>query len=328
MKAIDEVVWGIIGCGKVTEVKSGPAFNKVPNSKLAAVMRRDEAAARDYAKRHKVGTWTTSAEELLANDEINAVYIATPPDTHALYAEAAARAGKVVYVEKPMARSYEESLHMIDVCRRYKVPLFVAYYRRALPRFETIRENIGGGWIGTVRFVNTVFQRQLSDRDSLPENWRVKPEIAGCGYFCDLTSHHLDLLQHLLGQVRKARGLADRQAGAYDAEDAVSYHLLMENKVQVTGVWNFASYTNRDETVIVGDRGEVRFSTFADNPVIVDTIDGHEELNIPHPKHIQQPLIEKIVNSVLSGQKLCPSTGTTAAETSRLMDAILDRRVW
>ncbi|MCX6333190.1 MAG: Gfo/Idh/MocA family oxidoreductase, partial [Bacteroidia bacterium] len=78
--------WGIIGCGNVTEVKSGPAFNKVNNSRLIAVMRRDAVLAEDYASRHNVPKFYTDASKLINDPEINAVYIATPPSSHAEYA--------------------------------------------------------------------------------------------------------------------------------------------------------------------------------------------------------------------------------------------------
>jgi len=95
--------WGIIGCGDVTELKSGPAFQKVPGSKLVAVMRRNADLARDYAKRHGVARWYSDASELINDPQVDAVYVATPPDSHALYAIQAMKAGKPVYVEKPMA---------------------------------------------------------------------------------------------------------------------------------------------------------------------------------------------------------------------------------
>ncbi|MFH1000128.1 MAG: Gfo/Idh/MocA family oxidoreductase, partial [Bacteroidota bacterium] len=98
-----EIKWGILGCGNVTEVKSGPAFQQIKGSEIVAVMRRDAAKAADYALRHGVNIWYSNAEELIADEKVNAVYIATPPDTHAFYTLKALEAGKTVYVEKPMA---------------------------------------------------------------------------------------------------------------------------------------------------------------------------------------------------------------------------------
>ena len=105
--------WGIIGCGKVTEVKSGPAFNLANNSKLVAVMRRTGKLAEDYAYRHNVPKWYDNANDLINDPEVDAVYVATPPASHKDYALAVADANKIVYVEKPMALNYSECLEMI-----------------------------------------------------------------------------------------------------------------------------------------------------------------------------------------------------------------------
>ena len=143
--------WGIIGVGDVTEVKSGPGFQKAEHSALVAVMRRDAAKARDYAERHHVPRWYDDAKALIHDAEVDAVYIATPPNVHLDYTQMAAAAGKPVFVEKPMARTYAECQQMIDACRRAGVPLWVAYYRRRLPRFLKIKALVESGAIGEVR---------------------------------------------------------------------------------------------------------------------------------------------------------------------------------
>ena len=112
---MDHVNWGIIGCGNVTEKKSGPAFNKIEGSRLVAVMRRDASKAEDYARRHGVPKFYSDATLLINDPDVNAVYIATPPDTHAKYAIETMRAGKPAYVEKPMARTIAECEEMIRV---------------------------------------------------------------------------------------------------------------------------------------------------------------------------------------------------------------------
>src|SRR5690606_19456944 len=111
---MEEIRWGMIGAGDVTELKSGPAFSKVSGSKLVAVMRRDLEKDKDYASRHKVGTWYTDAQALIDDPDINAIYIATPPDSHAEYAIRALKAGKYVYVEKPMVLTSKEAERVVD----------------------------------------------------------------------------------------------------------------------------------------------------------------------------------------------------------------------
>ena len=127
--------WGIIGCGDVTEVKSGPALQKADHSALVAVMRRNGQLAEDFARRHGVPQWYDDAAALIHDPAVDAVYIATPPSSHKEYTLMSAAAGKPVYVEKPMARNTAECQAMIAACHKANVPLFVAYYRRALARF-------------------------------------------------------------------------------------------------------------------------------------------------------------------------------------------------
>jgi predicted dehydrogenase len=317
--------WGIIGCGNVTEIKSGPAFHRAEGSQLIAVMRRNGDLARDYSVRHNVPKWYNNADQLINDPEVDAVYIATPPSTHKEYTIKAARAGKPVYVEKPMAVNYYDCLAMAEECERLNVPLFVAYYRRALPRFLKIKELIDEQAIGEVRTVNIRFYQKpsLSDLNNT-YNWRVDPNIAGAGYFFDLASHTIDLLQYYFGSVIKAEGSASNMAGYYAAEDTVSASMIFENNIQASGLWCFCAGENLDRCEIIGSKGKIVFSTFGDLPVIIKRGEEIEDLNIQHPEHIQQPLIQLITNELL-GLGTSPSTGRSGMQTSWVMDRILGR---
>jgi predicted dehydrogenase len=319
------VRWGMIGCGDVTEVKSGPGFQKARASQLVAVMRRDAAKAEDYARRHGVPRWYSDAARLIADPEVDAVYVATPPSSHRQYALMAAEAGKPVYVEKPMATRHGECLEMIAACEHARVPLFVAYYRRALPRFVKIKELLAAGAIGEPRLVSLTLRQPADpahgDRERLP--WRVVPEIAGAGLFLDLASHMLDLLDFFLGPVAEASGAAANQAGLYDAEDIVTARLRFASGVLGVGAWCFTAGDRLDRAEIVGSKGTISYATFDDVPVVVTSGGRSESLSIPHPPHIQQPLIQSIVDA-LAGGPPSPSTGATAARTSWVMDQVLE----
>lgn len=176
--------WGIIGCGNVTEVKSGPGFQKAQASELVAVMRRNKSLAADYARRHNVPKWTDDAGELIGDRDVDAVYVATPPGTHMEYALRVCQAGKPCYVEKPMARSYAECQRMVAAFEEAGLPLFVAFYRRALPRFLKARELLREGRIGLVTGVNYRFAsagQKGIDPEKLP--WRLQAEHSGGGLF-------------------------------------------------------------------------------------------------------------------------------------------------
>lgn len=317
---MDTIRWGIIGCGNVTEVKSGPGFQLAERSELVAVMRRNSELAADYARRHHVPKWYDNADALIGDPDVDAVYVATPPSTHKQYTVAAAKAGKPVYVEKPMALHPGECSDMIEACQAAGVPLFVAYYRRALPRFLKVKQLLDMGAVGEIRYVTTVHTKKLTeDPANLP--WRVIPEVSGGGHFFDLASHTLDLLDFLLGPIRDASGRSANQGKAYEAEDIVSGSYVFESGVQGTGIWCFSGYYNGEVNEIVGSRGKLTFSTFGSEPIRLTTADGIGDYSLEQPKHIQQPLIQTIVNELL-GSGACPSTGQSALRTAIVMDEL------
>jgi len=260
--------WGIIGCGDVTEVKSGPAFQKADHSELVAVMRRNGDLARDYAERHGVPRWYDQAEDLIRDPCVDAIYIATPPAFHKPYALQAAAAGKPVYVEKPMALNGPECDDMIEACQVAHVPLFVAYYRRALPRFLKIKELLDSGAIGEVRLVTTLYLRPaLSGAQRDPQlNWRIDPKLAGGGLLLDVGSHTLDILDFLLGPVRSVQGQASSLGHLYPAEDTVTGLFTYESGVHGVASWCFAAATAEDRIEISGSQGKLSFATFGDGP--------------------------------------------------------------
>jgi predicted dehydrogenase len=319
---MEKVKWGIIGCGDVTEVKSGPALQQAEGSELVAVMRRNAKLAEDYARRHHVPKWYANADELIHDPEVNAVYIATPPSSHKEYTLKAAQAGKPVYVEKPMAMNYAECNEMIAACKSYRVPLFVAYYRRALPRFLFVKKQLDNNRLGEILTVKSVLRQRPSEKDTDPGNWRVKKEIAGCGYFCDLASHMLDLLQFCLGPVKNVSGISANLAADYQLEDTVTAVLQFASGPLATGEWSFSSSEHIDRTEINGTKGKIIYSVFEDSPVILQVNDKVSEHRIEHPPHIQQPLIQTVVDELL-GKGKSPSNGVTAAQTNRLMEIII-----
>ncbi len=322
------VRWGIIGCGDVCEVKSGPAFYKVDGSSLIAVMRRDAVKAEDFARRHHVDRWYSSADRLIDDPDVDAVYIATPPASHAAYAIRAMQAGKPVYVEKPMAAAYNECEEMIRVSHETGVPLLVAYYRRSLPYFLKVKEVIDSGEIGKIISVNILFRTPTRPQDMDIKNlpWRVQPEIAGAGYFYDMACHTLDILDFLLGEIVDATGQATNRAGLYTAEDTVTASFGFASGVVGCGEWIYVApaSANHDSVEILGTKGSVRFATFSFVPIVVQTNHTQAEYGFPRPEHIQQPMIEAVV-ARLCGKGRSPSDGISAARTNRIMDLILKK---
>ncbi|CAE7292040.1 unnamed protein product [Symbiodinium microadriaticum] len=329
MKKLTSVKWGIIGVGDVCEIKSGPALQKAENSELIAVMRRNSEKAADFAARHNVPRWYDDADALINDPEVNAVYVATPPNSHLEYTGKVAKQGKPIYVEKPMARSHQECLKMIELCKTHDVPLFIAFYRRSLPNFMKVKELLDQKVIGDVRYVsiklNKTIKPDIVGAANQKDNWRTTPEIAGGGYFYDLACHQLDILDFLLGPIRSASGYSVNQAGMYEADDITLGSFAFENGILGQGVWCFTTGKSSDEeiTTIVGSKGQISFPYFGDHSVTLE-LDREKpqrfEFNIS--PHIQQPLIQSIVDE-LTGDGTCPSTGESGARTAWVMDQIV-----
>jgi predicted dehydrogenase len=265
---MEHVRWGVIGCGAVTEVKSGPGFQKADGSSLAAVMRRDRAKAEDYARRHGVARAYDDADALIRDPDVDAVYIATPPSSHLDLALRVAAAGKPCLVEKPMAMTHGECVCMNDAFRAAGVPLYVAYYRRALPRFLEVRRQLEAGAIGPVSDVHIRISDQLASGEAA-SGWRFNPAVAGAGLFYDLASHCLDLVDFLLGPIEEAVGVAVNTGGAYAAEDVTCGSFRFAHGALGTGTWNFNADRSEDWMVFTGPLGELRTPVFTDGDVVI-----------------------------------------------------------
>lgn len=316
------VRWGIIGCGDVTEIKSGPAFQKASGSALTMVMRRDAEKAADYARRHAVPKWTSDANELIHDPTVDAVYIATPPGNHEEYALHVAAARKPCYVEKPMARNAPEARRMVAAFADADVPLLVAYYRRALPRFLKVAELLEDlGDLRSVSYHYTDGQMREAPPDGITP-WRLQAQHAGGGLFLDLGSHVLDLLDFWLGPLSNVRGRAKRMRAKYPVEDFVEMTFTVAG-APAEARWDFTSQTNQDAFEIVGSRGTVAVPCFAAGPVEVLWATGRrEEFSIDHPPHVHQPLVQQVVDQLL-GRGRCISTGDSALRTQEVIDAVL-----
>lgn len=313
--------WGILGCGDVTEVKSGPGFQKAAGSQLVAVMRRNGELAADYAQRHGVARWYDDARRLVGDREVDAVYIATPPGSHRDLAELVAAAGKPCYVEKPMARNTAECDAMIAAFRQAKQKLFVAYYRRAQPRFLRVKSVIESGVLGAITGINYRMASR-TPANATAGAWRINAANSGGGLLLDVGSHVLDLLDFFFGALDQVHGDATQVTGNGEVENAVVMTFRTASGVPGAAAWNFASHVTEDRLEISGTAGRISFSIFGTEPLALETAAGVESLAFPPLAHVAQPLIQTVVDDLL-GRGACPSTADSARRTSAVMDAVL-----
>ncbi len=322
------IKWGFIGCGDVTERKSGPAFNMIEGSMVQAVMSRDARKAESYAQRHNVPKWYDDAQELVDDPDVNAIYIATPPSSHATFAIMAMKAGKPVYIEKPMAANYEDCTRINRISKETGVPCFVAYYRRYLPYFIKVKELINSGQIGTVINVQIRFAQPPSEMDYNKTNlpWRLLPGIAGGGYFYDLAPHQLDILQDIFGCILEAEGYCSNRGGLYEVEDTVSACFKFDSGLPGSGSWCFVAHESakEDRIEIIGDKGMICFSVFTFDPIALHTERGREEIAVENPPYVQLPLIKAVVEH-LQGKGICTCNGISATPTNWVVDKILGK---
>lgn len=318
----NNVNWGIIGCGDVAEVKSGPAFYKIENSSLVAVMRRNEDKVKDYATRHQVPNWTTVASDLIDNKLVNAVYIATPPSSHLKYALQAIKAHKHVYLEKPMVLNSTEANVLLKAVKDSGVKVTIAHYRRKLPVFLKIKELLDSNTIGKVSLV-TIDIKQTANADLIAKtdgNWRLNPEISGGGYFHDIAPHQIDLICHYFGKVSTIKKKDAKEV--IISEHIIAGEVQFASGVQFKGSWDFNATEDRDNCTIYGQKGSISFCFYGD--VIIVTVEGKQQnYQYTNPKHVQQPMIEETVGFFM-GKNTNPCSVDEAMVVTQIMDIFSD----
>lgn len=314
------VRWGMIGAGDVTEIKSGPAFNKVKDSQLVAIMRRNAAKAEDYARRHKISDWYTSAVDIFQRRDINAIYIATPPSSHKEYALSAIESGKDVYLEKPMAMNAAECFEIVNAARKANVKLCVAHYRRALKCFKTVKDLISQDQIGKVQYAKIeIFQPEKSEIIAQTEDsWRIKPEISGGGLFHDIAPHQIDLMLDYFGEPADFFGFSRGKTPGL--ADIVNGQIEFKSGVLFQGVWNFKAPVEetKDLCTVIGSRGKIEFS-FYQEEVQLKTAEKNETYSFTNPENIQLPLIEKVV-AYFNRERENPCSGEDGLKVIEIMD--------
>lgn len=324
------VSWGIIGCGDVTEIKSGPAFNKVPQSSLVAVMRRNEALAKDYAERHQVPAYYSDAALLIADENVDAVYIATPPHVHEAYALDCIRAGKPVYVEKPMTLNFATAISLQKAVQDAGGKLVLAHYRRAQPMFLKLKELVDTGAVGKPLYVYLSYRRRPADAVELknPKTaWRHNPAVSGGGLFHDLAPHQLGIMYFLFGEPLKAQGFSANTGTVSAADDMVSGQVLFDHGLQFTGNWCFNVHPQdeADSCSIFGTEGNLSFSFFNATSILLCNAKGRHEFAFEPLQHVQQPMIERAVQYFLdNAENPCPCNEGVAV--MKMMDCFTGKR--
>lgn len=314
--------WGILGCGNVAEHKGGPPLYTVDDSDLIAVVRRDRAKAEDFAERHGAKRVYTDVHELLSDDEINAIYIATPPYLHCEQTLLAAHAGKHVLCEKPMAMTVEECQRMVDACRAADVTLMLAYYRNHYPNVVKMKALMDEGAIGEVGLARINCTGYYNPNRQDLKNWRINPEISGGGVLMDIGSHRISLLQSLMGDITSAQGYADTVHLDAAVDDSAVFSLRFESGAHAVANINWNVGISIDDVEVYGTTGSLRCSPLNSGNLTLETkSDGQVELPQTLLPHTHTGLVKDFVNHLKTGEPILCS-GESGLQTNVIIAQI------
>ena len=313
------VRWGILGCGDVVRKRVAKAIQDDPNSELLSVCRRDPDKLKQFAQDFEINHAYTLDEDLIADPNIDAVYISTPVDLHLPQTIACAEAGKHVLVEKPMAMSVAECDQMIDACRENNVKLGVAYYRRFYPVVDRIKELIESGEIGKVLSVSAVTATAFAMSPGDDGYWRVLPDQGGGGALMDIGSHRINLFLDLFGAVDKVRAVCGTVAADYDADDCAGVLMQFTSGIQGHVHCYFGVTFDPDEFSVVGTKGRLMTRTLNGGSLYIETVDGVAEEPHPPNPNFNSPLIADFVAAIAEDREPLVS-GDEGRKTNAILE--------
>ncbi|MFO7166693.1 MAG: Gfo/Idh/MocA family oxidoreductase [Chloroflexota bacterium] len=311
--------WGIIGAGNVAEFKGGPALQQAAGSTVLAVMRRDAEQAAAVAARLGVPRVYSTLEGILADPEIDAVYIATPVVHHCSQTIAAAEAGKHVLVEKPMGMNRAECAQMIAACRAHGVRLGVAYYRRFYPVIRHAQALLASGALGDIIAARAQYVTAHVPRGAPTPDWRLQPAISGGGCLADVGVHRLDLLLALLGPADAVSAFTDAPAPG-EAERIASVHMHMRSGAHAacTVVWGSEGFC--DELEIIGRAGRLVITSLDRGQLSIFRAQGVEAQQFPAMRPTHLGIVQDFVAAVRE-QRDPEVSGEQGMAVSALLDA-------
>lgn len=311
--------WGILGAGDIARKHVAAAMQQAPGHRLHAIMRRDRAEAERFARDFGVERAYTDARAFVSDPQLDAVFIATPPSSHAEFTALAAAAGKHVICEKPIATSVADAESMIAVCAQHKVRLMICHYQRFNRRHQQMRRWIESGAIGRVVSARLNFS---SYSPPAADAWRYDPLVAGGGPVMDLGSHCLDLLTYLCGPIESGVVLKSALAFQTSVEDTATTLLRLASGAHatVTNHWSARLPDDAARSVVEvwGTEGSLvahpLFSKDHSGTLLLHRDSGTEDHSLPPQGKIHEDVIEHFRLAVASGGPvLVPAEDTLAA---------------
>ena len=294
--------WGLIGCGDIARKRAAPALVDLPACELVAVSRANFDKAESFAREFGAKRWYKDWQELVADEEVDAVYIATPVYLHAEQTVASAEAGKHVLCEKPMAMSTLECDLMIAACEANHVRLGVAYYRHHYPAIDRIKEILRTGEIGRAIIAQVNAFERFAPDEAHPRRWLLEKDFSGGGPMMDFGCHRIEVLINLFGHVKEIKTLAGNVLFDREVEDTSTALLQFEDGPQATLSVTHAAFEPQDTLDIFCSCGSIQVDALNEGEIKVRTKESERvEVHTPHA-NLHQPLIADFVEAVLNNR--------------------------
>jgi predicted dehydrogenase len=321
---MNKMRWGLIGAGDIVRKRIVPALAESKLCELVAVCRWNAAKAEEFAREFDIPAWYSDHREMLSAGDIDAVYIASPVYLHAEHTKDAARAGKHVLCEKPLALDTAECDEMIAACKENGVTLGVAYYRRFYPVVERIRKALRDGEIGKAVFVQVNTFEAFNPGPDHPRRWFIEKAKSGGGPMMDFGCHRIEILLDLFGSVNSVESINANVIFDREVEDTSSALLRFDCGPCASLTVTHAAKASLDSFDIYGTEGTIRIGSLNSGMISIENAAGNAAESHPPSSNFHSPLIEDFAESVMNGRE--PRvTGETGREVARILDAIYDR---
>lgn len=309
--------WGLIGCGDISRKRVAPALHDLPNCDFVAVSRANFELAESFAQEFGARKWYQRWPDMLAEKEIDAVYIATPVHLHAEQTIAAAEAGKHVLCEKPMALTVRECDRMIAACRDNKVTLGIAYYRHFYPAITRIKEIMASGEIGQPVIAQINAFEWFDPEPTNPRRWLIDKARSGGGPMFDFGCHRIEVLLNILGPIARTSAILKTVVLDRQVEDAGVAIFQFERGPCGTLSIAHATREAQDTLDIFGSKGSIHVASLNEGNVRVKIGDVERFEPLPPATNFHQPLIDDFTSAVLN-QRDPKVSGELGREVARV----------
>ena len=315
--------WGLIGAGDIARKRIAPALRDLPNGEFVSVSRSRSELAESFAAEFGARKWFADWREQILDDEIDAVYLATPVNVHAEQTIVAAEAGKHVLCEKPMALAVKDCDDMIAACKANNVKLGIAYYRRLYPAVIRAKQIIDSGEIGKVSFAQIIAFEYFDPAPDHPRRWFVEKEKSGGGPMIDFGCHRIEVFTNLFGSVRRLQSLISNDVLGREVEDTASALFQFENGTCAALTVTHASIEPQDTLDIYGTSGSIHIPSLNLGQLRITSSGSERHEALPPTANFHEPLIADFADAVLLGRE--PQVdGETGREISRLIEEIYE----